>query len=216
MARLTYKRRRGSRFPTPRPPKEITWGQFAQKAWSGVQQIRKLINVESHRLDVSFGAAVDNSGSTTHLSAIAIGDTSSTRTGSTVLCKELRVRIAFQKHASATNTVVRYMLVVDKQQVADTSPAVTAVLTTADVLSHLVSDNVGRFKILKDVTIDLDAAHVMRTYQYYLPLTDHHITYNGSASTDVNKNGVYQLVLSNEATNTPSVTSINRLEFYDN
>lgn len=45
---------------------------------------------------------------------------------------------------------------------------------------------------------------------------DHHIRYNGSASSDIQKGGIYMMVLSNEATNGSSFTYNLRLGYYDN
>jgi len=213
---MVYRRRKRSRVAIPRAPKEITWGQFASKAWSGVQQIRKLINVETHRSDVSFASAINNTGSLQILNGVAIGDTSATRTGSSILSKEVCLRFATIKHASGTATVMRIVLFIDKRQIADTAPAVTDVLASADVMSHLQADNYTRYKVLKDWTVTLDTDDVIRCFMHKASLTDLHCGYNGTAASDINANGIYLLMLSNESTNTPSISGISRYEFYDN
>lgn len=215
-----YQRRRSfrsRRAAVPRAPKDITWGQFATKAWNGVQQIRKLINVEEHRVDTAIGAAIDSAGSVTHLTAVAAGDTAATRTGSSILLKGLHMRFALITHASAATTVVRILVVKDKQQVSDTTPAVTGILNSADVLSHVVPDFTERFTILKDMTHILDlVGNPIKTFDFKLNMTGTHVRYNGTAGTDIQQNGVFVLLLSNQPTNTPTVSVQSRLTFYDN
>lgn len=217
MVRYTRRRSFRRKAIAPRVPKEITWGQFATKAWSGVQQIRKLINVEEHRVDTSVATTIDNAGSVTHLTGVANGDTASTRTGSSILLKGLHMRFALISHASAATTVIRILVIKDKQQVADTTPTVTGVLNSADVVSHVVPDFTERFTILRDMTHTLDlVGSPIKTFDFKLPLTGTHVRYNGTATTDVQQNGIYLLLLSNQSTNVPTISSIHRLTFYDN
>lgn len=212
--RKQFRRRRAA--PKVKVPKEITWGQFATKAWSGVQQIRKLINVEKHTVDTTVGAAIDNAGAVTHLTAVANGDTNSTRTGNSILAHNLEVNLSILKHASSVGGIVRIIIFVDKQQVADSSPTVATVLNSVDVLSHLHIDIQSRFRILHDELISLDAAHVNVNRRFDNSLTGTHIIYNGTASSDIQRNGVHLLLLSNEPTNTPTVNIITRFHFFDN
>lgn len=207
-------RRKGA--AVPRPPKEITWGQFATKAWSGVQQIRKLINVETHKFDVNGGTTVNSTGSITHITGVAIGDTLSTRTGSSILDRDLHIRIVWQKGVAATITVTRFIIVQDKQQIADTSPAVLDILNSADVVSHYQPDIEGRFKILKDITTVLDISNVVKAADFKLDLSNVHTGYNGINGSDIQKNGIYILMISNEPTNVPTISWISRFRFYDN
>lgn len=208
--------RRFRRTPRPRIPKEISWGQFAAKAWDGVKKIKQLINVEEHRIDTTIGAAITNAGAVTHMTAVATGDLPINRTGSSILLKSFHIRCAISKHASATATVFRFILVKDKQQISDTSPAVTDILNSADVLSHIVPDFQERWQIIKDQTFSLDAAHVLHTFDYRIARTGVHCRYNGTAGSDIQQGGHYLLLLSNEATNTPTASVISRLRFYDN
>lgn len=215
MARRRSFRRR-STVPKPRIPREITWGQFAAKAWQGVKQIKTLINVEEHRVDTTIGASINNAGAVTHMTAIAGGSTAVTRTGSSILLKSFHMRFALLKHASATQTVMRVILVRDKQQISDTTPAVLDILNSADPMSHIVPDYQERWSIVKDVTFVFDAAHVLRTFDWRIPRTGLHVRYNGTAGTDIQQGGHYLLLLSNEATNTPTASVISRCRFYDN
>ena len=208
-------RRPQRRSAAPRS-KEVTWTQVAQKAWSGVQSIRKLINVETHIWDTTIGATVSSTGSVTHLTEIAIGDTKSTRTGSSVLTKDFALRFTLQKNATAVGTVVRVLIIRDKQQISDTSPGVTDILNSADVNSHYNAQLSDRFQYLSDQTITLDADDVLIAKQFKLNPQGLHVLFNGSSGTDIQKNGLYLVLVSNEPTLTPTFNGISRFQFYDN
>lgn len=219
---VVYRRRGGFRkrrqIGAPRVPKEITWGQFATKAWSGVQQIRKLINVEEHRFDTAIGSAIAVGGNVVHLSAVDIGDAQSQRTGSSILCKGMHCRVVVLKNTAATQTVVRLMLIKDKQQVSDTSPTIAQVLDTANVVSHVSPDFTDRFAILRDFTYSFDTVGVgaIKNFDFKVDLSGTHINYNGATGADIQKNGLYWIQIANEAVNAPTISFISRLTFYDN
>lgn len=211
-------RRRRARVPKPRVPKDITWGQFATKAWSGVQQIRKLINVEEHRHDTPVGTTINNVGSVTHLTAIAAGDDQFNRTGSSILSKGIHARIVLLKAAAATQTVVRCFLVRDKQQVSDTSPTIAQLLNTADVVAHVTPDFTERFTVLRDYTTVFDSLGVgtLKNIEFKVDLSSKHVRYNGTASSDIQQGGLYWVMISNESVNLPTISAVFRFTFYDN
>lgn len=191
--------------------------QLAKKAYTGVRYIKGLVNSEMyhHRLT---GTAVNvtSTGAVVHLSGINQGDTSVTRTGNSVFCRGLVLRMRFAINATATTTFCRIMLVIDQQQVSDTDPSVTSVLQTADVLSTLHINQSGRYKILKSWLFSMDdARNQTRIIDHYQKLW-HHIRFNGAASTDIQKGGMYLLYLSDQAVNYPVMDYESKLSYHDN
>lgn len=219
--RRRYRRRRGRKNIPGRSL--MRWGNramgawaLAKAAWSGVNYIRGLVNSEVHKFSSSATPTVDSSGSVTHLTAIAIGDTASTRTGNSIFVRYLYPQYTLTLNASATDTFVRLIFFYDTQQVADTAPTVANVLESVSHLSSLNNDNKGRFQILADRRYSLQAVDVTSMIRkLYLPLKLH-INYNGSAGTDQQKNALYLLAISNEATNVPTLSINWRVGFHDN
>lgn len=190
---------------------------IARAAWSGVKYLRTLVNSEVHKLDTTLNSDIDSSGYVTHLSGIAQGDAINNRTGNAILAKYLSTRFSLFVHTSATYSLCRVIFFIDQQQIADTAPAVTDVLTSASTVAHYNANNVGRFKILSDKMYKLvvggDSAMLALKTNIRL---QRHIRYNGSATSDINRGGVYVLFLSSEATNKVHIIGNSRLTWHDN
>ena len=190
---------------------------YAMKAYRGVRYIKGLVNSEKHHHDVALGSSdPTTSGSSHNITAIAVGDTISTRTGNSILMKSIAWRYCLEINASATRTQVRILIVKDLQQGADTNPTMAQVLENVAVDSLLNIASLGRFTILKDETILLDNVNRSQVFRKgYYPMS-HHVRYNGTASTDIQKGGIYVMYMSNEATNFPTLDAEYRVSFYDN
>ncbi len=210
--------RKGSSAPWYK--KKYSPMEIASKAYSGVKALRKLVNVEFKKFDLSnSGNTIDLTGSVNHLSGIAQGDTVSSREGNSILAKSLLFRGHLARHASASTTIVRFLIVRDNQQIADTTPGMTDVLdpTVSTLIFAPLNDvNVGRFTVLHDQTIRLDdATGTLKTFDIYIPMNKH-IRYNSTASTDIQRNGLYAMWCSNEGTNLPTNVGFSRLTYVDN
>ena len=194
----------------------VSIGQMAQSAWQGVRYLKGLVNSELHVLDVSGFVAPATAGDTIALSALAQGDQISERTGNSVLAKRLYIRIKIDKHATPTSSTLRYAVVRDSQQVGDTNPSYEQVFSPGGgVLSALNSANLGRFTLLSEGLVVVDTDNPTKVLVLNVPMSSH-IRFNGSAYTDIQKNGLYLVVCSTEATNTPTFTYRSRLMFHDN
>lgn len=189
---------------------------MAESALKGVKFIKGLVNSEMLKLDNGGSSAIDNvtSNSLIPLHAIAQGDGDSARTGNSIFARALNGNINFEKHASATYTYVRCMILMDTQQVGDTTPTVLTVLQS-DWASHLNTATVGRFKVLYSKIVVLNSARPSVQIKYNKAMR-HHIRYNSTASTDIQKGGIYMLLTSSESTNTPTVRYNLRLSYHDN
>lgn len=210
------RRRRYVKRRLYKKPMRYRVADMAYKAFKGVKYIKGLVNAEMHHYDNTVsGLPISSTGSVALLNPISIGDNNSERNGNSILSKYLFGRLEFAKNPSSTQTFIRIIIFNDKQQIGDTPPAVTDVLSSASTLSPLNSFQSGRFKILKDMKISLDVNKTISSYKISVRLP-FHSKYNGTTGLDIQKNGLYILMISNEPTNTPSYSYDLRYSFYDN
>ncbi len=211
----------------PRKPKR-NYGKYykygrntldiASKALSTALMVKKLVNVEKKFINIPFTASASTTASVTHLTALAQGDTELTREGVSVKPQYLQLRIALTAHSSAGNSEYRLLVVRDKQQIADTTPGILDVLevqTIESMRNHLTAE---RFNILWDYSWNTgngggDSIHKILKKNINL---SGHLKYNGAASTDIQKGGIFLLYFSNQATNVVLVNGQSRIMFTDN
>lgn len=214
--RKTYGRGRKGAGSSQWLDRKYSVRDVASAAWKGVQYIKTLINSETHKLDTAISTTVSSTGAITHVSAIGQGDGLTQRTGNSVLCSYVAYKVRYAKHASATSSVVRCMILRDNQQVADTAPAVGDILDTGNVVAFYSAINAGRFQILSDRVHVMDAGCGIGVYASESITLNKHIRFNGSATTDIQKGGLYILLISNEATNVADVGMTVRIGWHDN
>lgn len=191
---------------------------MARTAWSGVKYIRTLINSEVMKFDQGPGST---SISTTpqnlyDLTAIAQGDGIAQRTGQSILNNGFYINLAFTKHASATFSFIRVVLVQDRQQISDTAPTYSDVFESNSTYAKVNPNTMGRFKIWYDKRVLLSTQRDFKQINIYRKFKGIHTRYNGTASSDIQKNGFYLMLVSSEATNTPTVVSASRTYYHDN
>lgn len=192
---------------------------LAYAAYKGMVRLRRLVNVEKKKADFeNSGTISTTAGNPLNPTNIGQGDTDQTRDGNSILVNGLLLKSTFTKNASATASRVRILIVLDKQQTPDTAPSYTDIIDptfTDQILAPLNNETVGRYTVLMNRVITLDSNKPKRTMQKYFRL-NHHVRYNGTASSDVQKGGLWVLIVSDEATNAPSYTVQSRTYFYDN
>lgn len=193
-----------------------------------LQSIVKNLAPEIKYADVALTASnIPTTGAVVHITAIAQGDTQSTRTGNTVNVTSLSFRGSF---AGATDvSIVSYMrilIVVDKQQVADTSPAAGDIITSANPVNALPNlENLERFRILHasgvydlrrmQLDTDLSNAPTQSAYFDYSWTGNIKVSYNGTATSDIEKNGIYFVILSDVAAATSDFGGSCRVAYTD-
>jgi len=188
----------------------------ALQALRNTKYLKGLVNSEMFHHDRSETALnIGAAGAVANLCAIAQGDGASARTGNSLLLRNHLMRIRFTKDVDVPTTVIRFMLVQDNQQVGDTSPSVTDILTAADVDSPLNLNAAGRFKVLLNKTVQLHDNSPMYHKEMYRSLYTH-LRYNGSASTDIQRNGYYLLTISDQSVATPTMDLYSRVGYRDN
>lgn len=210
--RVFRRRRRGARISTWKAA-----GHLAKKAWAGFKYLKGMINCEKYKIDTSYSTTVGTTANVALLNNIATGDTANTRTGISVLLKYAYISLTFNRSTAATTAYsqLRMLLVQDTEQVGDTSPAYSDVIEGGLSSGLLNRDTMGRFTILLDKQLNLTANTPAIRVQQMVPL-NFHARYNGTASSDIEKNGVYLMIVSSEATNQVGIVGVCRIAYYDN
>lgn len=147
---------------------------------------------------------VDRDGRLHHLTAIADGAAINQRTGRRITPSALSMRFAWQRLTNTDNPITCTIMVVrDTQQVGDTSPAASDILanvgTGAAGLGILNKQNTPRFQVLMRRTFQLaDVQSGVNAYliDEYVRLAPINVGYNGSGSGDIERNGLYMLMIS--------------------
>lgn len=223
----------GVSYKTRKPFKKVKWYrkkytvkvspyQVAMKALKGVKYLKGLVNSERHVTDISAAYSGTITTSTTNqtmsLIRVAIGDTNSTRTGNSILCKTVQIKGFLDWDAASLTDRVRMILVQDKQQISDTIPNWSD-FYTGDINSFPANFSHQRFKVLGSYTFNQtdDNRNAQVPVNIFLRYQTH-VKYNGSLETDIAKNGLYLIMISNKAAGSqpPSFSCNTRITFYDN
>jgi len=187
-------------------------GSISQQIRS-LQRVVKNLSPEIKYLDVTnFLANIPATGSVGHISQIAQSDLQGGRTGSTINLTSLSVKATFTRAADDVggNDKLQWAIVVDKGQVADTTPTAGAVFASTDPFFALPNlGNVDRFRFLyvskaldcRQMGLDSDnTAPATRDNCFEFQWTGNlKISYNGAATSDIEKNGIYCVALSTAA-----------------
>jgi len=201
----------------------LAYSAYSNRAaiWEAINKLRGLVNSEMYKYDQSqTSLQLTNSGGTLHISSVAQGDGDNARTGNSLFarCVNIKGILRFNSASSKLYQPCRLMVVQDSQQIGDTSPGVTNVLESATTYGHMNSDTVGRFKVLYNKVFNLNTgANVSIPFTINLPMR-HHIRYNGTAATDIQRGGLYFMYMSNESVSTdqPYMDYECRLSYHDN
>lgn len=219
--RRIVRRRRGRK--TPWYNRRYSPMQLARQAYRGVNYLRGLVNSELLKKDNTYTTTnMDYTIPTvSSLCAIAQGDSVSGRTGNSIYVRSVSIKLLFTpSSATAVNSIIKVALVMDTQQIGDSAPGFGDIYEQTGVdgiTSPLAIATVGRFKILLSDSILLKGAEgTARIYEKYLKMR-HHVRYNGTSSSDIQKGNLYLVMISNRtSTNLPSYSGNVRVSYHDN
>jgi len=191
------------------------------RALRGLNEIRKLINIEYKVLDkIQTSTTFSTSGGILALSQIAQGLDFNNRVGDSIKIQRIIFTGRINVNAATTTTTVRVLLVRDLQGFG-TRPLVSDVLQTVGTASAPLSPmnflNRDRFSVLFDELMTLSpSTNYSAPVSYDVPHAGH-IKYLGSTAADASDgNGtLYWITLSDEATNLPSYSLCSRIIFTD-
>jgi hypothetical protein len=214
---------------TTRQPKgDGQVGQYFEDAWSlakrtavGLNEIRKLINIEEKALDTVQGSQTfDTTGNVYSLSTVAQGLDYNTRVGDSIRMQNIEVRWRVYKNSAASQTIFRVIMFRDLDGYG-TAP------TTADVLQAVGAAtapttppdflNRKRFAIVRDEFHTLNNTGDSTVTGTWIVPHNGHILYLGTtaAASSNGKGSLYLAVVSDEALNTPSVAFTSRIVYTD-
>lgn len=215
--------RKGQRRRQQRSPAGDSVGKYASDAWSlakrtayGLNEIRKLINIETKVAEATGTASISTTGAVTSCSLIAQGLDYGNRVGDSIKLQRIEFRVRWTV-GTGTGTFCRVLLVRDLDGYG-TKPGLTDVLQAVTVLSPKNYLNADRFSILYDELSTLNQSDTVSVSMYDSP-HEGHIKYLGTTAADASsgKGSLYLMFLSNEAAGVtaPTVVLHSRIYYTD-
>ncbi len=206
-----------------RKPKSTNYLGTASKALSVAYAVKRLVNVEfKHHNVQQLNTSITDAGLIVQLSNVGQGDNSQQRDGGSCKFTSFRLAYQFRISQSAVSTIVRVMVVHDKQ-------TNQAVFTLADLLfDATIQDaifsppninNASRFNILYDrlhsMAINGNSANIARIVHKKLNLKTRYDAAVGDI-TDLTQDSLALVFIGDQATNDPAVSFNYRSRFIDN
>ena len=213
--------------------------QVAGSALSLATTIASVINAEHKHLDTLSGviSCSNSTPNVTCLTNMAQGTTDQTRTGNSVLSKHVYLKGSITRSAArdaGAVDLVRVMLIIDTNDVADTAPTIDLILqnysTTYSAVSPHNKAYTDRFKVLYDKSFALSEQTPLKMIKLYKQFKTKtytnkkgkaviralHQTYNGPNSTDLSKNHIYVVSIGSNNTSPPDMAWHARFGYVDN
>lgn len=218
--RRKYGRRKYRRNRTSWYNKKYSVSQIARKAWGTAKYLKRVLNVEKKKHDVNLALTTNNS--VVALNHIPQGDTDQTRDGNSLKQQSLSIKGYIQGSSTLDSLHARVIVFFDKQQVPDANPTITDLLDPSSsnaVFAPLNNETVGRYKILSDKRYSLNNAisgnAVTHNYSFSTALKSH-ARFNGPASSDIQKNGLYIGIVHDGGITPPTLAATSRVTYTDN
>lgn len=198
--------------------------QDAKRALSVAYKVKNLLNVEFKRVYLSStSVAVPNTGQISPLSNLAQGDGNNTRDGGSVKWMQWDIKFILKQHASAVSTNVRVMVVFDNQT-NQTLYSLPNLLTDANAIHNLISnknmDNPKRFLILYDKLFRMSNSGNKTVSGRYFGRykKGFKVRYDANMGdiTDLTQGSFSIVYISDEPTNTPTISTSIVGRFIDN
>lgn len=197
-------------------------GTLTQQVKS-LQRVVKSILPEVKNASISLNQTnITTAGAIVHLTAISQAVTATQRVGEDITVKKISVKGKLTSFAAASNTApvfYRYFIVKDKQQVNDTVPAIGDIWSTTDPTLALPSISFeDRFTFLW--VSPLQCSNQMLNGPQ-VPACNKQMScnikvgYNGTATSDIQKNGIYFGILTDDGNNIVDFTGEARISFID-
>jgi len=206
-------------------------GQYASDAWSlakrtatGLNEIRKLINIETKFCDTNISSSTQNTtGNAYCISQLAQGLQSTNRVGDSIRIQHIEIRGRVVISTAATTSLMRVLVVRDLDGYG-TAPTPADVLETVGVVGAPLAPEKfqkrERFSILFDELFALQSGSSSGTSSapfYFATSHQGHVLYLGTAAASASdgKGSVYVMAVSDEGTNLPTIAFGSRILFTD-
>lgn len=224
MPRKSYSKKYSKKKPSSRYDTYAKCGAQAASDGAALYTLVKPFlpfNAEYKRVTAQTNANPSTTMVTGLKNAMLQGDDADQRIGRSIRMTSLNVSQIFTKHASATDTLVRCTIVIDTQANAIIIDTADFQSGGYDIQSLPNPDYQGRYKILKNFIVNLTTDRPTAVRKYYVKIPRHlgRVEYNntnGGTIADINKNALYNLLVSNEPTNLPTVSTNMRMNYIDN
>lgn len=208
-------------------------GNYFGDAWSlakrtayGLNEIRKLINVEHKYIDVNASSASSRAGVITYLSPAGQGDDITQREGDSIKVQSFEITgLVYRDSAATTNSEAIRILILRDLQNTGASPTGNDIVENVSTqyapyqpLDFLNGSDLNkRFTIVYDNLVNLDLQTTCKAFSFK-SMHDCHVFYRGTTNAVASAgNGSYfMLVLSSNSTLTSNVDFTSRLRFTDN
>jgi hypothetical protein len=234
MPKITSKRRaannrrgRNQRSSTNSNSTANAVGTYAGDAWSlakrtavGLNEIRKLINIEEKYFDASGAGAIDYNGLVTCMSQMVQGLDFANRIGDSIRLQHITLRATWSTNATPLSTTVRCLIFRDLAQ-AGTIPTVANVLAVVGG-THITDCmhtalNLQRFSILYDETLSVSSVGDSQGFSFYDEAHNGHIRYLGTAAAAASNGlgSLYCLLCSDRIADLPNVSWTSRITYTD-
>lgn len=163
--------------------------------------------------------SVTTTPSVTDIGTVAQGDDKENRKGDHITIDQVYGRFLIYRHASAasgTSDFVRVIVLFDRQA-NGAVPAYTDVVQSNNIMAYRVTSQSGRFKVLFDKMVHLNAGEASRILEFYRKNLNERVSYTGTsgAITDISKGSLILIQWSNQTTTVPDVNSNIRFRFSD-
>lgn len=207
---------------TPMQKRIRNYRKGASQLYNDVSYLKGLINTEFKAVTQTYSQTVDSSGTAAAnvqlITPPTRGDDYNQRDGRTVRYKSVQIEGVASMSSSATATNV-YMALVWIPSPKGVAPTFVQLLDNITTIGLRNLDYRKDLIVLKKWRFPLNINGVRsREFKFYRKLNHKCIFNNGSAGaiTDIQNGAFYMFLLSNEATNTPSISFHIRTRFIDN
>lgn len=197
---------------------------MAKRTAHGLNEIRKLVNVEEKIILQSSGGTpvvFDLNGVILPMTYVSQGTDYTNRIGDSIKLQKIEFKAALVKSNSSITTTCRCIIFRDLDNYG-TAPTISDVLDAGaaggNVLAQYNWLNRERFSILYDEMFTLDQVANPGEMIGWKAAHEGHVKYVGTAAAAASngKGSIYILMVSDEATNTPTYRHSTRLTFTDN
>jgi len=191
---------------------------------SSLQRVVRKILPEVKNASIDLGQTnITTAGTVTHLTAITQGIGEDQRIGEDVTLTGIIIKGFFTSvdatPPTTTGSYYRFALICDKQQVGDTSATISTAFSSTNPVLALPSISFNdRYRYLW--VSPLMAGWRITTGNQF-PVCNHswkgsiRVGFNGTASTDITKNGCYFVILTNDGANVLDFTGSARVSYTD-
>lgn len=204
------------------------YGRGVSKTGSLYQQVRALQRfVGTLKPEIKFhdsplaGTNVPSTGAVEHITDIAQGDTVSTRTGNAI--NVVSITLKGKITTTGNGEYYRIAIVKDNQTISDSQPTASTIFSDVNLSAdpvHVLPTiaNLSRFTILYMSKLfygtGISGGDQPAAFEFSKKVNIK-TSYNGTASSDQEKNALYCIFLTDSASNTVDFTGVVRIGFTD-